>query len=327
MKGKTLNTGVVVFATIAALTHGITPAAAQAYPSKPIRMVVPFPAGGGIDTVARVIAPKLAESLGQPVIIDNRVGASGTVGTEAVAKAAPDGYTLLATFASHAQNASLYPKLGYDTVKDFAPVTLIATVPNILVINPSLPVKTVKELVALAKKHPGEILYASIGNGTPAHLSAELFNSMAGIRMTHVPYKGAAASIVALISGETQLTFTTVLVAMPHIKSGRLRALGVASLKRSTVLPDVPTIDEAGVRGYESNAWYGLLAPARTPQPILDQLHRETVKTLQNNDVRDNLKGQGAEPVGNAPREFAVIIADEIEKWRRVVLATGARAD
>ena len=327
MKDKNLRAGTVAFATIAALTHGITPAAAQAYPSKPIRMVVPFPAGGGIDTVARVIAPKLAESLGQPVIIDNRVGASGTVGTEAVAKAAPDGYTLLATFASHAQNASLYPKLGYDTVKDFAPITLIATVPNILVINPSLPVKTVKELVALAKKHPDEILYASIGNGTPAHLSAELFNSMAGIRMTHVPYKGAAASIVALISGETQLTFTTVLVAMPHIKSGRLRALGVASLKRSTVLPDVPTIDEAGVRGYESNAWYGLLAPARTPQTILDQLHRETVKTLQNNDVRDNLKGQGAEPVGNAPREFAVIIADEIEKWRRVVLATGARAD
>ncbi len=327
MKDKNLRAGTVAFATIAALTHGITPAAAQAYPSKPIRMVVPFPAGGGIDTVARVIAPKLADSLGQPVIIDNRVGASGTVGTEAVAKAAPDGYTLLATFASHAQNASLYPKLGYDTVKDFAPITLIATVPNILVINPSLPVKTVKELVALAKKHPGEILYASIGNGTPAHLSAELFNSMAGIRMTHVPYKGAAASIVALISGETQLTFTTVLVAMPHIKSGRLRALGVASLKRSTVLPDVPTIDEAGVRGYESNAWYGLLAPARTPQPILDQLHRETVKTLQNNDVRDSLKGQGAEPVGNAPREFAVIIADEIEKWRRVVLATGARAD
>jgi len=327
MKDKNLRAGTVAFATIAALTHGINPAAAQAYPSKPIRMVVPFPAGGGIDTVARVIAPKLAESLGQPVIIDNRVGASGTVGTEAVAKAAPDGYTLLATFASHAQNASLYPKLGYDTVKDFAPITLIATVPNILVINPSLPVKTVKELVALAKKHPGEILYASIGNGTPAHLSAELFNSMAGIRMTHVPYKGAAASIVALISGETQLTFTTVLVAMPHIKSGRLRALGVASLKRSTVLPDVPTIDEAGVRGYESNAWYGLLAPARTPQSILDQLHRETVKTLQNNDVRDNLKGQGAEPVGNAPREFAVIIADEIEKWRRVVLATGARAD
>lgn len=314
----------IVIALAATLAGG---AVAQNYPAKPIRLVVPFPAGGGIDTVARVLAPKLAESLGQPVIIDNRVGASGTVGTEAVAKAVPDGYTLLATFASHAMNASLYPKLGYDTVRDFAPVTLIATVPNILVINPALPVKSVKELVALAKKHPGEILYASIGNGTPAHLSAELFNSMAGVKMTHVPYKGAAASIVALISGETQLTFTTVLVAMPHVKSGRLRALGVASLKRSAVLPDVPTIDEAGVRGYESNAWYGLLAPAKTSPPIIDQLHRETIKALQLADVSDNLKGQGAEPIGNTPREFAAIIADEIEKWRKVVQATGARAE
>ena len=301
--------------------------AAQAYPVKPVRMVVPFPAGGGIDTVARVLASRLSESLGQPVVIDNRAGASGTVGTEAVAKAAPDGYTLLATFASHAQNASLYTRLGYDTVRDFAPITLIATVPNILVVNPSLPVKTVKDLIALAKKHPGEILYASIGNGTPAHLSAELFSSMAGIRMTHVAYKGAAPSIIALISGETQLTFTTVLVAMPHIKSARLRALGVASLKRSPVLPDLPTIDEAGVRGYESNAWYGLLAPAKTPQPIIDLLHRETVKTLRLPDVHDNLKGQGAEPVANTPREFAAIIAEEIEKWRKVVLAAGIKAD
>src|SRR3954470_2029891 len=302
-------------------------ASAQSFPAKPIRVVVPFPAGGGIDAVARLLAPKLSESLGQPVIIDNRSGASGTVGTEAVAKAAPDGYTLLATFASHAQNASLYPKLGYDTVKDFAPITLIATVPNILVVNPSLPVKTVKDLIALAKKHPGEILYASIGNGTPAHLSAELFNSMAGIRMTHVAYKGAAPSIIALISGETQLTFTTVLVAMPHIKSGRLRALGVASLKRSAVLPDIPTIDEAGVRGYESHAWYGLLAPAKTPPAIIEQLHRETVKALQLADVRDNLKNQGAEPVGSTPREFATLINDEIEKWRKVVQATGVKAD
>ncbi|MDB5811963.1 MAG: tripartite tricarboxylate transporter receptor family protein [Betaproteobacteria bacterium] len=302
-------------------------AGAQHYPAKPIRVIVPFPAGGGIDAVARLLAPKLTESLGQPVVIDNRSGASGTVGTEAVAKSAPDGYTLLATFASHAQNASLYPKLGYDTVKDFAPITLIATVPNILVVNPALPVKTVKDLVALAKKRPGEILYASIGNGTPSHLSAELFDSMAGIKMTHVAYKGAAPSIIALISGETQLTFTTVLVAMPHIKSGRLRALGVASLKRSPVLPDLPTIDEAGVRGYESNAWYGLLAPAKTPQPIVDQLHREMVKALQLADVRDNLKNQGAEPVANSPREFATIINDEIEKWRKVVQATGVKAD
>jgi tripartite-type tricarboxylate transporter receptor subunit TctC len=310
-----------------ALMQAIGTADAQTYPSKPIRMVVPFPAGGGIDTVARILAPKLSEGLGQPVVVDNRVGASGTVGTEAVAKSAPDGHTLLATFASHAQNASLYSKLGYDTVKDFAPITLIATVPNILVVNPSLPVKTVKDLIALAKKHPGEILYASIGNGTPAHLSAELFNSMAGIKMTHVPYKGAAPSIIALISGETQLTFTTVLVAMPHVKSGRLRALGVASLKRAAVMPDVPTIDEAGVRGYESNAWYGLLAPAKTPPAIVEQLHRETIRVLQLPDVRDNLKGQGADPVGDTPREFAAIITEEIEKWRKVVQATGTKAD
>lgn len=290
-------------------------------------MVVPFPAGGGIDAVSRLLAPKLSESLGQSVVIDNRSGASGTVGTELVAKAPPDGYTLLATFASHAQNASLYPKLGYDTVKDFAPITLIATVPNILVVNPALPVKTVKELIALAKQRPGEVLYASVGNGTPAHLSAELFDRMAGIKMTHVAYKGAAPSIIALISGETQLTFTTVLVAMPHIKSGRLRALGVASLKRSPVLPELPTIDEAGVRGYESTAWYGLLAPAKTPPPIVERLHAETIKALQFADVRDNLKNQGAEPVGNSPREFAAIISDEIEKWRKVVQAAGIKAD
>jgi len=326
MKNK-LAAVFIVIATATALVQGIGAATAQTYPVKPIRVVVPFPAGGGIDTVARILTPKLTESLGQPAVVDNRVGASGTIGTEAVSKAPPDGYTLLATFASHAQNASLYPKLGYDTVKDFAPITLIATVPNILVVNPSLPVKTVKDLIALAKKHPGEILYASIGNGTPAHLSAELFNSMAGIRMTHIAYKGAAPSIVALISGETQLTFTTVLLAMPHVKSGRLRALGVASLKRAAVLPDIPTIDEAGVRGYESNAWYGLLAPAKTPPAIIEQLHRETVKALQLADVRDNLKAQGAEPVGSTPRDFATLINAEIEKWRKVVVATGAKAD
>jgi len=326
MKNK-LAAVFIVIATATALVQGIGAATAQTYPVKPIRVVVPFPAGGGIDTVARILTPKLTESLGQPAVVDNRVGASGTIGTEAVSKAPPDGYTLLATFASHAQNASLYPKLGYDTVKDFAPITLIATVPNILVVNPSLPVKTVKDLIALAKKHPGEMLYASIGNGTPAHLSAELFNSMAGIRMTHIAYKGAAPSIVALISGETQLTFTTVLVAMPHVKSGRLRALGVASLKRAAVLPDIPTIDEAGVRGYESNAWYGLLAPAKTPPAIIEQLHRETVKALQLADVRDNLKAQGAEPVGSTPRDFATLINAEIEKWRKVVVATGAKAD
>ena len=314
-------------AVIALAAACVGNAGAQPYPSKPIRMVVPFPAGGGIDSVARVISPRMSEGLGQSIVIDNRAGASGTIGTEAVAKAAPDGYTLLATFSSHSQNALLYSKLGYDTVRDFAPITQIATVPIILVANPALPVKTVKELIALAKRRPGEILYASIGNGTPPHLSAELFNTMAGIKMTHVAYKGAAPSMIALLSGETQLTFTTVLVALPQVKAGRLRAIGVASLKRSAVMPETPTIDEAGLRGYESNAWYGLLAPAKTPPSIIEQLHRETVRTMQLADIRDSFKNQGAEPVGNAPDQFAAIIRDEIEKWRKVVQALGIKAD
>jgi tripartite-type tricarboxylate transporter receptor subunit TctC len=319
---------VFALALFTALACCFGTATAQTYPIKPIRMVVPFPPGGGIDTVARIISPKLAESLGQSIIVDNRSGgAGGTVGTEFVAKAAPDGYTLLATFASHAMNAALYTRLGFDTLNDFAPITLIATVPNILVVNPSLPVKTVKELIALAKKRPGEIFYASVGSGTPAHLSAELFNLMAGTKMTHVAYKGAAPSIIALISGETQLTFTTVLVALPYVKSGRLRAVAVASTGRAAVMPEVPTIDESGLRGYESNAWYGLLAPVKTPQPAIEQLHREMVKVLQLAEIRDSFKNQGAEPVGNTPDQFRSIIRTEIEKWRKVVQATGARVD
>ena len=317
----------IKFLGAAACVLAAAGAAAQSYPVKPVRVIVPFPAGGGIDFVARALSPKLAEYTGQSFIVDNRAGASGTIGTEAVAKAAPDGYTLLATFSSHTQNASLYAKLGYDTVRDFAPVTQIATVPTILVVNPALPVKTVKDLIALGKKRPAEILYASIGNGTPPHLSAELFDSMAGIKMTHVPYKGAAPSMVSLLSGETQLTFTTVLVALPHVKSGRLRALGVASLKRAAVMPDVPTIDEAGVRGYESIAWYGLFAPAKTPAAIVEQLHRETVRALQSPDFRGNLTNQGAEPVGNSGEQFNGLIKDEIEKWRKLVQTLGLKAD
>jgi tripartite-type tricarboxylate transporter receptor subunit TctC len=317
-----------IIAIAAALAWCWGGAAAQTFPNKPVRMVVPFPPGGGIDTVARIISPRLSENLGQSIIVDNRSGgAGGTVGTEFVAKSLPDGYTLLATFASHAMNAALYTKLGFDTLNDFAPITLIATVPNILVVNPALPVTTVKELIALAKKRPGEILYASVGSGTPAHLSAELFNLMAGIKMTHVPYKGAAASIVALISGETQLTFTTVLVALPHVNSGKLRAIAVASSKRSAAMPGIPTIDESGLSGYESNAWYGLLAPAKTPPAIVERLHAETVKVLRLPEIRDSFTKQGAEPVGSTPEQFGAIVKAEIEKWRKVVQATGAKVD
>jgi tripartite-type tricarboxylate transporter receptor subunit TctC len=303
------------------------PGFAQSYPAKPIRTIVPFPAGGGIDTVIRLLGPKMSESLGQPMLVDNRSGASGTLGTELVAKAPPDGYTLLATFSSHAQNQILYRSLPFDTLRDFAPITVFGTVPNILVANPALPVKTVKELVALAKKRPGEILYASIGPASPSHLTAELFNSMAGIKTTHVPYKGAAPSMVALVAGETQLTFTTVLVAVPYIKAGKLRAVGVASLKRSPALPDVPTIDEAGVKGFDSTAWWGLLAPAKTPRAIIDRLHSVTVATMKLPEMRDRLNQLGAEPAGHTPEAFDQLIRDDIAKWGKVVRALGITAD
>ena len=300
---------------------------AQTYPAKPIRAIVPFPAGGGIDTVIRLLGPKMGETLGQPILVDNRSGASGTLGTEIVAKAPPDGYTLLATFSSHAQNQILYRNLPFDTLRDFAPITVFGTVPNILVINPALPVKTVKDLIALAKKRPGEILYASIGNSSPSHLSAELFNSMAGIKTTHVPYKGAAPSMIALVSGETQLTFTTVLVAVPYVKTGKLRALGVASLKRSPAMPDVPTIDEAGVKGYDSTAWWGLLAPARSPRPVIDRLHSATTTAMNPPETRDRLVQLGAEPAGMSPEAFDRLIRDDVVKWGKVVKALGLTAD
>jgi tripartite-type tricarboxylate transporter receptor subunit TctC len=302
-------------------------APAQAWPSKPIRVVVPFPPGGGIDTVARIVVPKMSESLGQPMVIDNRSGAGGTVGTEVVARATPDGHVLLATFASHAMNATLYRDLSYDTEKAFAPISLIATVPNILVVHPSLPAKTVADLVTLARKRPGDINYASVGNGTPAHLSAELFNLMAGVRMTHVPYKGAAASIIGMITGEAQLTFTTVLIALPHVKAGKLRPLAVASTTRTPLLPEVPTVDQSGLKGYESIAWYGLLAPAGTPNQVVDRLHAELAKSVQTPEVRDNLLRQGTEIIASTPARFAQVIREDIVKWTKVVKAAAVKPD
>lgn len=314
-------------AALAVVALMATEAGAQTYPTKPIRAVVPFPAGGGIDTVLRILSPKMSEALGQLIVIDNRSGASGTLGTEIVAKAPADGYTLLGTFSSHSQNQILYKSLPFDTLRDFAPITVFGTVPNVLVTNPALPVKTVKELIALAKKRPGEILYASIGPASPSHLTAELFNSMAGVKTTHVPYKGAAPSMVALVAGETQLTFTTVLVAAPFVNSGRLRALGVASLKRSPAMPAVPTIDEAGVKGFDSTAWWGLLAPAKTPRPIIDRLYSVTVAAMQQPEIRARLDQLGAEPAGQTPEAFDQLIRDDIVKWGKVVKALGITAD
>ncbi len=314
----------IVFAVFALVSETVV---AQSYPAKLIRMVVPFPAGGGVDVVIRIISPKLSENLGQPIIIDNRSGATGNIGTEMAAKAAPDGYTLLGTYSSFAMNVALYTKLPFDAVNDFAPITLLAVTPSLLVVNPSMPVRTVNELIALAKKHPGEILYASSGSGGSAHLTMELFIMMSGIKMTHVPYKGGLAASTAVISGESQATFLTLDITLQHVKSGRLRAIAVSSLKRFKLLPDIPTIDESGLRGYETNAWYALLAPAKTSQPIIEQLHRETVKVLQRADTRESFLQQGLEAVISTPEQLAMLIKSDIEKWSRVVKATGAKVD
>jgi tripartite-type tricarboxylate transporter receptor subunit TctC len=323
--GRRLNQYLISISIAAAALA--SPAVAQIYPTKPIRAIVPFPAGGGIDTVIRMLAPKMSETLGQQIIIDNRSGASGTLGTDIVAKSPPDGYTLLGTFSSHPQNQILYKNLPFDTVRDFAPITIFGMVPNILVVNPSLPVSTVKELIALAKKRPGEILYASIGPSSPSHLTAELFNTMAGIKTTHVPYKGAAPSMIALVAGETQLTFTTVLVAVPYVKANRLRPLGVTSLKRSVALPNVPTIDEAGVKGFESLAWWGLLAPAKTTRPIVDKLYAATAAAIRNPEMNEKLVALGADPGGITPEAFDQLIRNDIVKWGKVVKALGITAE
>lgn len=300
---------------------------AQAYPSRPVRLIVAFPAGGGIDSVTRLLGPRLTEALGQQMIIDNRVGASGNIGTDYVAKSPPDGYTVLMAYASHASNAALFEKLPYDTVKDFQGVSLIGAVPHIILVNPSMPVKTMPELIRLARARPGEINYSSPGNGTPLHLATELLNVITGIRLTHVPYKGAQAAMVATISGETQMTITTMVVATPLVKAGRLRGIAVASPQRVASFPELPTVAESDVKGAESNSWYGMLVPAATPRPIVDRLHGAMAKALAAPDVRQKLADQTVEISGSTPEAFDAYIRAEIAKWSKVVKASGARPD
>lgn len=302
-------------------------AQAQGYPGKPIRIVVPFPPGGGTDIVARILTQKLSESFGANFVIDNRAGAGGSIGTEMVAKAPPDGYTLGIVSGSHAINPSLYSKLPFDAVRDFAPVTMLVSGPGLLVVHPSLPVKTVKELIALAKGKPGQLNYASAGNGTPPHLAGELFKSMAGVDMVHVPYKGNTPAFVDLISGQVSLSFPTIPSALPHVQAGRLRALAVTSRKRSAVMPQLPTIAESGLPGYDTSSWFGMLAPAGTPREIVRKLQQESAKVLQLRDVREKLLSQGLEPAGSTPEEFAATIESEIAKWAKVVKASGARVE
>lgn len=303
------------------------PVMAQAYPVKPVRMVVPFPPGGPTDIVARLMAPKMAEAMGQQVIVDNRGGAGGAIGTEQVAKSPADGYTLvMGTIGGLAVAKSLNPKLGYDTLRDLAPITQSVTVTSVLVVHPSVPAKNVKELLALAKNSGKKLNYASSGNGTITHLAGELLKLMAKVDITHVAYKGGAPALVALVSGEVDLSYENSLIITPHIKSGKVKGLAVTGAKRSALLPELPTIGET-LKGYSANGWYGLLAPAGTPRPVITRLHAEAVKALRSPDVSDKLGGQGAEPVASTPEEFTAFIRSETEKWANLVKAANMRTD
>lgn len=303
-------------------------ALAQTYPSKPIRIVVPFPPGGPADILARIIGQNLAESWGQQAVIDNRAGAGGNIGSEMVAKALPDGYTLLMGFVgTHAINASLYSTMPYDNVKDFEPVSLVAMVTIILVVHPSIPANSVKELIVLARSRPGQLTFGSPGNGTPQHLAGELFNTMAGVKMVHIPYKGAVPALTDLLGGRVSLIFSSMPPALPHVKAGKLRALAVTSARRSSAAPNVPTIAESGLPGYEVINWYGILVPAGTPKEIVARLNAEILKILNVPDVKERLSAQGAETFSSTPQEFAAYIRKETEKWAKVVKYSGARLD
>ena len=314
-----------IAATIA-LTFLCLPAVAQTYPAKQVRLVVPYAAGSGGDIIGRVFAAKLGQNWSQQVLTDNRPGVGGGIGSELVAKSAPDGHTLLlGASSSHAINVSLYSKLGYDPIKDFAPIALLVRAPNVLAAHPSVPVRNVKDLIALAKSRPGQITYGSSGNGTSNHLSGELLKHMAGIDIVHVPYKGSSQSLTDLMGGQLSTVFAPILTAMPHFKSGRIKPLAVTTVQRTAVAPELPTIAESGVPGYESYAWFGILAPAGTPREIVTRLNKESLAILAQPDVRESLKQRGADPAEpNTPEQFASYIQSEINKWGKIIRVSGA---
>ncbi|MGZ5174812.1 MAG: Bug family tripartite tricarboxylate transporter substrate binding protein [Burkholderiales bacterium] len=307
---------------------GCGAAGAQGYPARPVRLLVPSTPGGSVDTLARAIATRLSEKWSQQVVVDNRAGAGGVIAAELTAKTPPDGYTLImCTVASCATNVSLYKNLSYDPVRDFDPVTLVATQNLMLLLHPSIAAASVKELVALARAAPNKYSFASAGNGTGGHLSGELFKMLAGIDLLHVPYKGVAPALVDVISGQVSITFASILSSLPHVKSGKLRALAVTGAKRSPAAPDLPTMMEAGVKGYESATWYGVLAPANTPRDIVLKLNTDIVGITRQPEVRERLSKEGADPVGSSPQEFGAYIKSEIAKWSKVVRAAKLQAN
>lgn len=301
---------------------------AQSYPARPVRLIVPFPAGGAVDITARAVGAELTKSLGQQVIVENRTGAGGNIAAEAAARAAPDGYTLfMATSAILAVNPVLYTKVPFDPIKDFAPVSLVASAANILIVHPSMPVNTVQELVALLRANPGKYTYGSSGTGTSTHLAAELFKMMAKVDLLHIPYKGGPPSLADLVAGQVNMIFELVPTATPVVKSGKVRALGVAGPRRAPVLPDVPLIAEAGLPGYESTIWFGIVVPIATPAPIVTRLANEIAEAVKQPDLRDRLTNMGYEVGSTTPERMAELVRAELPKWSRVVKAAGAKLD
>ena len=307
-------------ALLAACTSGV---AAQAYPAKPVRIVVPSSAGGGTDIVARIVAPELSKRLGQQFVIENRAGAGTMIGIEVASKSPPDGYTLLMGLSTLAINSALYKKVPYDPVRDFAPITVAVSSGSIIVVHPSVPVKTVKELIAFARARPGQMNYASAGTGTYPHMTMELFLSMGKLKMVHIPYKGTGPAMIDMLAGHTAVMAGTMVTTVPQIRAGRLRGLGITTTERNNAAPEIPTVAEAGLPGFESVQWYGLLAPANTPRDIVNRLHGEMVKVLQQPEIRQRFASDGADPVGNTPDQFAAYVKSELVKWDKVARGAG----
>ena len=316
------------FLLAAALAALPMAASAQGYPSKPIRFVVPYPPGGPLDTIARLLGQKVSEGVKQPVIVENKPGAGGNIGADFVAKSLADGHTILmGAVATHAINPTLYARIPYDPVRDFAPITQVASTPNVLVVNPSLPVSSVAELITHAKANPGKLNFGSGSTGSAGHLAGELFNSLAGVQMAHIPYKGAAPAMQDLIGGQIHLMFDNLASSLTQVRAGRVKALAVTTAKRSSLAPELPTVAESGLAGFDISTWFGIFAPAGTPREAITRLHTEFTRALAAPDVREKMLNMGAEPVGNSPAEFAAFIRVEAEKYARVIKASGARVD
>ena len=321
---RNLMIALLLFSSSVALGQSGT---AATYPDRPVRFIVPWAPAGGTDIFARVIGEKLQQSMGEPFVVENRAGAAGNIGASFVAKANPDGYTIMIATITLATNPALYKNLDFDATKDFAPITLVAGIPHVLVVNPAVPAKNVKELIALAKKEPGKLNYASAGTGSPFHIAAELFKQVASVNIVHIPYKGGGPAVQAVLGGQVEMAFANLVAVSPLVKSGQLRALAITSAKRSDTLPDVPTMAEAGLPGYDFSSWFGILAPAGTPPAIINRLNKEIVEVLKSPDVSKQLSAQGADLIASTPDQFKTYLAAETVKWRKVIGAAGVTAD